>query len=140
MLPRTLRNRLNLMLVNCSKQYLRLGMLSLGLLPLLPDGQGRIVDSPLLTGYSVVVGLLFSGLYVFFSYDLLSEPSVQHFYVGVSRVTLAIQCLVSFWSIVCFYSVAVLSRKKFTEFYNRMIQKYKTYGCFYTLVLRSDQT
>ena len=126
MLPRTLRNRLNLMLVNCSKQYLRLGMLSLGLLPLLPDGQGRIVDSPFLTGYSVVVGLLFSGLYVFFSYDLLSEPSVQHFYVGVSRVTLAILCLVSFWSIECFYSVAVDD----TEVQD---------GCFYkgTLVLRS---
>ena len=131
MLPRTKQNLLKLLLVNFSKHYLFKGMVLLGLMPLFQNRHGEIVNNRYLTGYSILVGFLFSGLYVFSIYDLLSEPSVHSFYVGVPRVTLTIQCLVSLCSIFLFYSIALLNRREFSQFYNRMVAKYKTYGSFY---------
>lgn len=131
MLPRTKENLLKLCLVNFSKHYLYKGMVLLGLMPLFQNRQGVIVNNRFLTAYSILVACLFSGIYVFSIYDLQTEPSVQNFYVGVPRVTLTIQCLVSLCSIATFYSIAIWQRREFAQFYNRMVAKYQTYGCFY---------
>ena len=79
MLPRTKQNLLKLLLVNFSKHYLFKGMVLLGLMPLFQNRHGEIVNNRYLTGYSILVGFLFSGLYVFSIYDLRCTASTWEF-------------------------------------------------------------
>lgn len=130
MLPRTLANRLCLALVNFTKGFLFAGLLVLGLLPI-RRGRGVVTCSSFVTGYSVVAGLTYAGVYLANLYAFFTDEHLVSFFNNVSRVTMVLQALCSVLIICFFYAVAISYRFRFASYYTRLVGKYSTYRVFY---------
>ena len=130
MLQKTFRSRFFLLVANLTKGTLLTGLLLFGLLPISTKG-GRITTSPYVTCYSIVAGLSYTGSYLYILYRLSDDPALKAFYGTVSGVTVVLQCTCSVLIIGSFYTIALLYRFRFAAFYNRIIEKYSTYGSFY---------
>lgn len=130
MFPLTYRNRVLLMVANFTKATLFSGLFLFGLLPI-SVRNGRIVNTLLVTSYSVSVGLLFTAMFVYSLVTIVSDRSITSFYGTESMVTFALQGSFSVLIIGSFYSIAILNRFRLAAFYNRLKGDYASYQSFY---------